>query len=414
MIARAHRSLGRLLVVALVIGAVGLVVPVARADPAAGATAAVKLYVSSPRTQDAPASWTALDPATLRDEPGGAAFSGSAPWLWAASADGLTLVSIDAPLTRPTTVTVYDARSGQVRGRFQAADGAADPLLSADGTRLVVQAADTRDGWDVFDTGSGRRLSHISADFEVGNPWLFANVWLDPAGRRLYRLAFGEAAGPAPVQLVAFDTGSGREVGRMALPNVLGQDISYTAGKLLIPAVAISPDSRTIAVVHADEDAMTLVDATRLAVERTVPLTRSRGLLDRLLGLVPLAPQAAVAKSFSGAIKQAVFSPDGQRLYVFGQWSDTRVVETAFASLGLTVVNVATGRIVASLPTVSPLAGVLPAPNGRDVYAYTTDSNTTLLRLDATDLAREAERTFAGPRSVLLWPSVRADSARRG
>jgi hypothetical protein len=63
------------------------------------------------------------------------------------------------------------------------------------------------------------------------------------------------------------------------------------------PGIAVSPNGRELAVVHAKDDGVTVIDATTFSVERTMTLKQKQGFVDRLVSKLPLALQHTSAKS---------------------------------------------------------------------------------------------------------------------
>jgi CubicO group peptidase (beta-lactamase class C family) len=344
-----------LLAAALLVLALGAARPIA-SGRAAAAREPPRLYVSeAPVPLDG--RLVRLDPDTLADRPDLPALEPDGSF-WALSADGATLVSLGSAWNLERT-TVGDARSGAERNRYPPPPPVRGVRLSADGARLVLQRVGPTGvpapAWDVLETASGRLLAAVKAEAAADDGW---QSLIDPAGRRLYRLPLSESTertGPQPLRIVAHDLTTGAEIGRLELPGVLAgswRTERTVRGEpvrgVLHPGVALSPDGRTLAIVHADADRVTLVDAARLAVGRTVDLTRAVTLLERL----GLTPRTAYAKGpLDGAVREAVFGPDGRRLYVFGH--ETRAAETgdpdagAGRGLGLQLVDLARGAVVA-------------------------------------------------------------------
>ncbi|MGH2532836.1 MAG: YncE family protein [Thermomicrobiales bacterium] len=376
---------------------------------------------------------------------------------WVAAGDGSVFVGIEqppAPLEeRGMTIVVRDGWTGEERLRFQPGvpiERYAAPLVSADGSRVVVEGsyealqaernarhngfgASSRRAarlwdelrspqdmpppvmirWHVFDTATGRLVSTNNA----AGPFAFGR-WLDPAGTRLYYLSgpilrgypsvtgWRESAGePAPARIVAHDLATGEEVGRLELAGVPVGAWETAEHRIAAaePGVALSPDGARLAVVHPDLSALTLIDAPRLRVERTVAIERPASLADRLLGLLPLMPRDAAAKGpAEGVYLHAVFSPDGARLYVAGR--EIERGEGGYASrsrgLGLRVIDVASGNVVASAFSEAEIGEILPAPDGRTVYVVRNElfasQRWLLQRLDVVTLEVLAEREFDG------------------
>jgi len=117
------------------------------------------------------------------------------------------------------------------------------------------------------------------------------------------------------------------------------------------PAVVPSHDGRRLYIVHADEEMLTTVDFDARTVH-SVEIRVARSWLEELLELTAGVAEAKGGEN--GAVKEAVLSPDGTRLYVIGQTvSSTRDArgnwQTTRTSLGLQAVDVESGHIMASL-----------------------------------------------------------------
>jgi hypothetical protein len=374
-----------------------------------------------------------LDPQTLNDRPDGQLLE---PGQF--SADGSTRIDVEYPPGRNVNdpnlnpddvwIVVYDLQTGAERSRFHPPVTGLISVLSQDGTRLALKPYSLTYNynyplaeWYVIDTTSGQQLAYIKdADITCfrGGTGLF-----DPAvQRRVYCPVDPdpEANEPQPMRLIAYDLESGERAGEVELPEVLigSRQTDQTVNDqpvwaFLEPAVELSPDGRQLAVVHADAAKVTLLEAQTLTVERTLALKHSTGLLDHF------APAVAHAKGPSeGTIRQAVFSPDGQYLYIFSQefWVNQ---EDAPAERGLWLVDLTQGDIVAEALPEFQIQWVRPAPDG-SVYVFgTTDermapyeirttSPSTLWRLEALTLEPLAQRAFTGYQSgwlVLAQPS---------
>lgn len=364
---------------------------------------------------------TPLEPLTLEDAPVGPVLTSPASSVpWVASADGSTLVSLEQ-----SRVVVRDGETLTERIRFRPPVVTAfAPVLSPDGSKLALMTKDYPLEWIALETASGRLLTTISTDDykPLGGGPFFPKFWIDSDGSYLESLVCacsGEGTGPAPAQLVRYDLATGQEARRLELPEVLAGTWRIAGGERLVPVVAhltpgvaLSPDGRRLAVVHADAQAVTVVDLLPFAVERTVAITRPTGVVDRLLGLLPLVPQGASAKGIAeGPLRAAVFHPDGRHVYVFGfeEWKDVSGVAN-HRGLGLQRVDLATGEVVAEIGADAWFEVVLPAPDGQSVYVVggtpgeVTDEGTLLRRLDATTLEPLAERQLTWSFEVLLLP----------
>lgn len=393
-----------------------------------------------------------LDPTTLADREKDSAFL-AGPFGWALSGDGSTWVSIERTLgPEAATIVVRNGPTGAERARIQPLVPVCCPLLSHAGERLVVTRlhhevdcgliawcyalTTARNGplaswtltdvnratrpmqmraWEVYDTATGQQLATATPPVE-GEVW---QTWLDAAGQRLYRLVIPgspEDQAPRPVRLIAYSIMTGDEMGRLDLPGVLagtfrpgglamsGQPLSL----YLTPGAALAPDGRRLALAHADAELVTLVDVERLAVERTVALARRTGPLDWL----GLAPQIAQAKEWRepGTTRQAAFSPDGRRLYIVGNTYNGITPHY----LGLRVMDLQSGRVIAEVLADEWIDGVLPALEGQSLYVFGLEDDPLrwarprqrVRRLDAGTLTVLADRTFEGPFQLVLWPGT--------
>lgn len=370
-----------------------------------------------------------LDPDTLANVPNAPPQDFGAPYAnWVLSADGSVSARVDES---SGVIVIRSGLTGPVRQRIQPSATVYAQALSHDGARLLTQvpmscspSGCTAPVWYVYDTIDGRLVSTVTGDDQGYG----GDALLDPAGRRLYRPTFargGRAEGPWSLQLVVYDLtdAAGREIGRLALPTVPA-GIWYDRAvdqipveETLMPALALSPDGRTIAVMHAETDALTLIDASALRVERTVALTRPTSRARRLLGWLGLAPQPAEAKFMNGRSLSAVFAANGRLLYVYGV-EGTVGADTADVNeqgLGLRAIDPATGVIVGEALGDQEVDAVFPAPDGRAVYANgptvpwmvaTGEPPNRLVRLAPYSLEVLATRDFPDRRSIALIPSV--------
>ncbi len=142
----------------------------------------------------------------------------------------------------------------------------------------------------MIDTSRGQLLGTISGNSPVtglDTPLHAKDVQFSPDGARVYRFIFGgraDATGPSPLRIIGYDAATGDQTGDLTLSGVQSgtwlapqsggtEQTVYFQG----PGVAIAPDSSQIAVISPDGTAVTLIDATKLAVERTVTLSRPSG-----------------------------------------------------------------------------------------------------------------------------------------
>lgn len=346
------------------------------------------------------------------------------------SPDGALLATFDyvrpgGPLSPPgeTTVTIRDNRTGAVRGSFHSPAPVLGTRLSRDGARLVVQPYPSGNAspneWDVLDTADGHLLATVNA--VPSNDYL--PTLIDADAQALYRFITAAPAatvpGPRPISLIAYDLRTGTERGRLALPEVTTG--SWPTGRTvrgdavpaqLSPAIALSPDGRQIAIVHADADRVTLVDTQPLTIARTISLTGGSRLLD-ILGLIP---QPVAAKGLAvGTSRDVIYAPDGRSLYLSGVQTllDDHDAQT-FHSLGLTRLDLARNTVAADALPGRTINWVLPAPDGQSIFVFGPkegegDSHillpnipSLLQRLDARTLAIQAAREFPSYRGGRL------------
>jgi hypothetical protein len=369
------------------------------------------------------APYQRLDPATLADLTDAPPLDfGWAYPDWAISADGSTVVLV----VEQRTIIVYDGLVGVERTRFEAPVAVSWARLGANGQRLVLSvpragspSGITPEQWYVFDTRDGRLISTVETESAGIVPGGFPAGLIDSTAERLYRFEAGDdGPGPWSLRIVSHDLATGAEIGRLTLPDVLAGERYDRAidqvpvADVLTPAVALSPNGARLAVVDAETDELTTVDTASLTVEQTVPLSRRDGVVRRALTWLGILPQDVSAKYMDGRFLKAVFSPDGQRLYLHGLEGEVgdQPDESSERGLGLTAVDVATGEIVATALDGQVLETVVPAPDGRSVYVNgptvpwseaNGEPGYRLTRLDASSLDTLADREFASRRPRL-------------
>jgi hypothetical protein len=347
-----------------------------------------------------------LDPDSLADQPGCAWLPNRAPTIpfatsrW--SEDDSLVASIESeqqPGGAPwyvATIVVQDALTGEERSRFVPQGPIGSELrFTPDGTFLLVQGwyATWRPdsvAWYVVDTASGGLQATLLAERGA-----YGHPFFGSAGSHLYRLFFRtsiepggrwtpESAaelGPWPLEIVVNDLAAGGgEIARLTLPSVRegtwwserwSNDSPISTR--LTPGAALSPDRRWLALAHADEPAVTIVDLAELAVVRTVVATRPARLptlWERLgeLTQLGLAARTAHAKEFDGQSRRARFMPDGRRLLVWG--GETRIDNGTMSEepVPLRLYDLEAGRLLAELSIESSMPDVLVAPDGRALY----------------------------------------------
>jgi len=311
-------------------------------------------------------------------------------------------------------IRVFDARTGTERARFHPALPVIIDALSADGGQLIGRDWPPKDRnvpRHVLDATDGRLLATFPAPASAATCCL-TRLLEDPAGLRTYGLLVpgsdGPASGPRVPTLVAWDPRSGRELGRLPLDGILAgfwQTDRVVDGRSvnasLDPGLALSPDGHRIAVLSAQEDLLTLIDAEAMRALWTRTVAPQGGGLDWL----GLGVRSAAAKGESaGARRDLVFSADGRRLYASG--SSTRLddrdepVIVPFGLLAIAAGDGDGGRVVATGPADELVNWVRVAPDGAALYACVQrqgggQPSFIMRRLDPATLTTLAERGFA-------------------
>ena len=404
----------------------GLISWLAACTPAAAKAPPLKpqpytFYLAAQWIGDSPGnSLVPLDTETLQELPGGDTLE-----VGMLSADGSTGVVMEYPRGRANLdpednwIVVYDLGSGAERNRFHPPASAFLSGISGDGSRLLLQPDPYTYSpsryppaveWYVVDTDSGEPIAHLE---DADKACFRQQGHFDPAGSRIYCVVdpdLTEPRRPEPMRIVAYDVESGRRAGEVELADVLvggkgPERDGQVVEEFLEPAVALSPDGRRLAVVHADTDEITLIDAGSLSVEKSFSMRPGVNLWE-LLGFVPAIAHAK--GEMQGTIRQAVFSADGQRLYIFSQ----EIVPEAAGppeERGLWLVDLEQEGIIAEALAEYQIQWLRPAPDG-SVYAFgTTDerllpyeirstSPSKLWRLDGLTLEILAERASTGYR----------------
>lgn len=274
---------------------------------------------------------------------------------------------------RADNLHLVNVAAWQSRTAVLAGEGWVGPLVfSADGSRLAL-AYHTQAGTRIllYDTATGAQLGQQSIAFR---PALMAFT-----GERSLLLAgaddvdAGEARGVAPpgpftVQVLSDVTLS--TLWSQTLPEILSGSwcTAACAGphgqrrtESWQPGVVAAPDGRFLYIAHADEAKLTTVDVDGRAVQ-TVPIQAPQSWLERLLSLT--ANTAAAKSLMDGAAKSAALSPDGSRLYLAGTaWhaEDDDAGQAQQADhLGLQVVDVATGHLLAARETTAEQLRLTP------------------------------------------------------
>ncbi len=348
---------------------------------------------------------------------------GELPSSYSLARDGSTLVRIeyareigpgDEPLAADeVTIVVQDGFGGAERLRFHPEEHVGWPILSNDGSRLAVQSALKPDSsqpprWHIYNTLNGDLVGTIERDSRIGRDTLFFNAdatkliraWVSPAS---------VTDTPEPLRMMAYDIATGDEIDRVELTDIpagawnLDPDAGTPMTNLLIPAVAISPDGRQIAVAHADTQTVTLLDAETLTVQDTIHIAADDA------GPRPWfesAPGSTAVQTRDDAVTFAVFSPDGRQLYLHA--TSNAVGERNRPEFGLTLVDLDQRSVLARAYEGEQIDRVIPAPDGQSIYVTTfiqsDEMPQRVQRLDAVTLDVLAERRFEDFNQIVIDP----------
>lgn len=404
-----------------------------------------------------------IEPLTLADVPNGQTISASPiptpPEMvseslsssWRASDDGTTLIGLQTSMVDKGrslhewrgTVTVVAARTGVVSKRFTLEGDIPESglVVSASGNRIAVKHGPSivtdppqpgvegnYASWDIYDTASGKLLTTIKT-VQDRDPLRSGVGWFDPSGARFYRVAVDRHSlypGPWPVQLVAHDAETGREIARLDLPNVRAG--TWPSGELIDPAlcpaipgtpisreawgwagplwqvyspgIAMSPDGTMMVFVGPDGREMTTVNLTAMSVHQTMSIN----------GLDHVSTPVAFAEADEDSCRIRVaqqrfvtYSRDGRDVSISGYdvfviGESTTDVET-FSLMRVSVANgnVEARRRVGGHQVQLQYPGGALSPDGQNVYVLVADENGTdviLQRLDADSLDVLAQRKF--------------------
>jgi len=440
----------------LVLGVVGGYVAFSAATPSRDDQPETRLFLTDAARQ----RLTPLDPETLVTLPDATSTVLDVPAMewsdeppavagdWVLSADGSTIVSLEFPGDQPDFGTpgpnsftaadlrlvVRDGRDGRERLRFQPTAPVTNFLdLSEDGRRLLLWrgqvffldsgpvATDPQE-WYVYDTAEGRLLATITTDEPGPGSDSRQHALLSPDGTRVYRLALAgppSGPGPYPLRLIVNDAATGDQIGEVALPEMSAGTWDSdrvvngeTVERFSLPAMAVSPDGGTLAVVDAEGPTVTLIDTDRLVVERRFDIESQNPPAVR----PPATPEPTdfpLDAAEEGAWRGAVFAADGRGLYLSG-------AEIELDDLGrrscwvepLLHIDLHDGQVVGetdrgTAPIVAKTDGAVYTVSPRDEPGSCAWSAPYVLRrLDPDTLQPEAEREFDDDVSIEVVPRV--------
>jgi hypothetical protein len=331
------------------------------------------------------------------------------------------------PIPKSLVLRELDARTGAELHRFHAARYFGISGMSTDGSQIYGWwPSDWQRAGQAFYVISGRD-GHLLHKVNVKRHGCCLDSIYDPAAGRLYLLDEPQVwvghDNPRTPVLTAIDVRTGHMVGRIKFPGMLAgswktseeigrstNGVSYYAYADFSPALTISPDGRTLALVDGARDEIFLIDARRLAVARVESMTQPQSVLARLADWLGLGPTAAEAKEFEGVLLNAYFSPDGSRLYVEGMQGTVQNRVWTIMYLGIRAVDVASGQISGWVYRHQRSYWMMPAPDGSTVYALRPSATQGdwscpchLQRLDPVSLAVQAERVLDQPIQLTAW-----------
>lgn len=395
-----------------------------RTAAAPGVVAGKALYLSPSFNGS---GWIQIDPDSLKDvstkpllDIGPSSTNSSATLV---SQDGSTILVSDYS---PGGVkqSIYDGRTGRLRGSFVPEVAMTLDSLSADGQLGLGRAGDNRTPMTgrkiVVSLADGHVVRFVPASGEIGAiqrqlvaPDLSAIYYVvTPTG--ILDVAIPRSL---PYSLYVQSTVSGAIVGPIALPDIAAA--THATGPLgaqtfldVTPAVAISSDGARLAALSAGARTLVTVDTRTLAVT-ALAVHRKSSLLDLFRPLIAEAKTPNDEERVSAA-----FTPDGTALISFitathynGELAPTRTTR------GIQRLEVATGLVTADLLAIDAIYGLTVAPDGRSVYlivsAQAPPTSVYLLRrLDAQTLELKTERGLPDYAELEVVAAPDAQAAR--
>lgn len=325
-------------------------------------------------------------------------------------------------------ISVFDARTGALRARFNPEVPVIVDGLSPDGSRIYARGWPARELTAeriVLDATTGKVLEREPKFSWAGDDVSYVK---DERRRRLYTLLVPSdpnASGPRPVELVGWDLRTGKELWRISIPSLsAGRWLTdrlidgRAVHSSLVPGLAVSPDGRQLAVVKAFASVpggtLWLIDAEsgKLISQRAYGQT---SFLERLF-----APSIAEAKSWDeSVIVSASFFPDGRVLHVRAQSSQVDAQgEPAHQYLGMVAVGLADATVLGSDIKMelgwydNRIRWVRPSSDGQWFYVFLERTGSfadpkgyVLRRLDPSTLKVLAERRFDSSRESFFLAS---------
>ncbi len=357
--------------------------------------------------------WTQIDPITLKDISGKPLFaiapSDTNSSYTTTSRDGTTVI-IGNFSGAKSTLSIYDARTGRLRGYLVPQVAMVVDGLSADGTmafgRLGTNLTSLTDTKAIISVTDGHVIRTIpaaairgeiqawttaldlSAIYYVTTPQPLSLVPSAPLGMQSY-------------SLVAQDTSSGALSAPIGLPGItggailsFGSQITPSEPTTYRPGIAFTDDRTRLAALSSDGQTLDVVDLKTLTV--TSQAVRKKTSIFDILG-----PQIAAAKTINDSVQRpTVFTPDGTailsyalRMHYQDTGGPTRTTDT------IQRIDVPTATITAESAFIAGDYGFWVGPDGASLYVLvgpttTPGSDYALRRLDAQTLEQKAERAL--------------------
>jgi hypothetical protein len=247
--------------------------------------------------------------------------------------------------------------------------------FTPDGSRLALAYdAVGKSTLVVYETAGASEIARVELDYQPG---MLAYVL---GGRSL--VAFGSPLGDQPgitrpdePRLELFASQDLQPQSAWALEGILSGDwcvenCSAEHGErssvLWQPGLTLSPDGSRVYIVHADDERLSTIDLANSAIDEGA-ITKKASLLEQILSL---GVGVAYAKGpLNGAMKRAVVSPDGSRLFVNVnrfQVGPQGVEEERL----LQVIDLPSGELLASreLPLNGYMHSLKPSQDGEQLF----------------------------------------------
>ena len=349
--------------------------------------------------------WIQIDPITLRDFTGRPLMDISPTsannFDTVISADGSTII-VGEFTAAGAQRSIYDGRTGQLRGYLTPEVPMVIDYLSADGRsalgRLSTNSNALTDPKAIISTETGRVIRAIPAGPAL---WTYG-VLAAPDLSTIYYIVTPvplsetglDVSVQQPLSLIVQNTSDGKLSAPVVLPGMtFGNQLSASPPTSVGTSVALSSTGRQLAFLSYDGATLDVVDMGSLAVT-TRGVHRKTSLFDGL-GVVVAEAKELIDQQWI----DMRFTPDGTALVVittnihYGGESPVRTTR------GLRRIEVATAEITADVSPAGGIYSTLISPDGADLYLVVRSQeppNATyaLRRLDARTLELKTERAL--------------------